>query len=382
MGPAMRAKLVALIALVVLRAELPRARADEDAAITILIHPRVVTTLQLPDEIVHTWIDHHGETRVARIRDKLYIRPRPGTPAGLEASLEVETLTARWTFRLRVVARASDASREIRVVPVEAQAPEESTPVVPPGVLAEPVTPLVELTGPVTPPLAVTPEAEPAADAPTSEANAPPPEPIAGAETAESSAERDTAAGMARDTATAGAPRFDLSAHAVIGLGVTALDFAGYQPNTGFQPHYALGIRLAGEPPGGWWALEVELSAESLAGPLTYSKTPAPDLEVSGPRLRGMLGMRVQGGIRWMPSVYAGIGAHAHLRETKGSPWLEGAPSSTMKHGGVLALGMGLQYRTRDISLGFDVQVRFGSLDEYRSIAAFLTVGRVLYQGE
>jgi hypothetical protein len=385
LGSAMSAGVAVAILVAISLPEPVHAQSSADEVPVILLHPRVATVLQLPDKIDSASVFDRGELRTAIVGDKLYIRPWPGTPAGMEASLDVETRTARQTFRLRVVARARDANREIRVLPVEAQAPEESTPEapaepeVPPEASTEPEVPPEIPAEPEAPPVAVTPEAAaPAASAP---ASTPSPVPTGDPEPPEKPAEPAAAADMERkSTVTTGVPRFDLSAHLVIGLGVTALDFAGYDPRDGFQRHYAFGVRLAGEPPGGWWALEVELSGESLAGPLAYAREAGSlDLDVRGAWLRGMLGMRVQGGIRWMPSIYAGIGAHAHLRETT---LPEGSRSSTMEHGGVLALGTGLQYRTRDILLGFDVQVRLGGLDDYRSIAAFLTVGRVLDQGE
>jgi hypothetical protein len=127
--------------------------------------------------------------------------------------------------------------------------------------------------------------------------------------------------------------------------------------------------------------MEAELSGELLAGPLIYNMDSSQP-SLSGPWLRAMLGMRAQYGTMWIPSAYAGIGAHAHLRETTDSGQVDQPRSSTMNYGAVLGLGMGLQYRTRDVLLGLDFQVRFGELDEYRSITALVTVGRVLDQGE
>ncbi len=166
--------------------------------------------------------------------------------------------------------------------------------------------------------------------------------------------------------------------------GTTSLTLPRHVPETGWQSHYdALGVRLAGAPRGAWWALELEISSESLAGPLSYSaRGDSPRLEVRGPWRRALLGMRAQFGTRWLPSVYAGIGAHAHLREIQGSDAINARQSSTMNFGGVLALGAGLQYRTRDVLLGLDVQVRLGEPDAYRAIMALVSAGRVLDQGE
>ncbi len=400
MGAAMRAGLAALIVLVVLRAELSRARADEDTALTILIHPRVVTTLQLPNEIVHTWIDHHGETRVARIRDKLYIRPRPGTPAGLEASLEVETRTARWTFRLLVVAHASDASREIRVVPVEAQAPEKWTeatlevpaelPAPPLAVTPEAAEPATSAPSsaaspapaePVTPPLAVTPQAaKPATSAPSSAAGPAPsaapaaPEPTEPEPTAPEPIDAPTAV-------TAMSPRLELSLHAFVGAGFAGLDVAGYEPLVGFQSLHAFGGRLAVARPGARWALEASVSRERPAGSMTFKNSDDSRLEVSGSWLRAEVGVRAQLARNgWTPSLSFGIGAQTHLRQTE-----EKRPSgrrvslvSTMEHGGLAALGLRLQYRGRKVLLGLEFQARRGVPDDYHAEVVLGTIGFVL----
>jgi hypothetical protein len=56
--------------------------------------------------------------------------------------------------------------------------------------------------------------------------------------------------------------------------------------------------------------------------------------------------------------------------------------SETMRYGGVLILGMGLQYRARAVSFGAEFQVRHGGPDEYRSVVALWTVTYSLDQGE
>jgi hypothetical protein len=358
-----------------------RAQSSGDAAPVILLHPGVATILQLPDQIEDARVHDRDELRVAVVGDKLVVRPWPGTPAGMEALLEVETRTARWTFRLLVVARARDASRTIRVQPVEipftpvdAPATEESTPEAPLGVPLEPVVS----------PLAVTPEAaEPDASTPTHAPGTTPTQPMVGPasarEPAEPPAERDTGADMARDTAITGASRFDLAVHAVGGLGFTGVNIAKYESIIALQSHQSLGLRLMAEPRGSWWAVQADVSTEWSAGPLVY-KGAASALEMSGPRLRLEAGMRASLGTDWRASAYAGIGIQEHLRQTeeRGS-----APKSTLEQGAVLALGVGLQYRTRGkVLLGLDFLVRQGVPDDYHSVAALLTVGRYLDQGD
>lgn len=362
MGAAMRVALVVMLGAIFLQG-LARAQSDTDTALVISLHPRVPTMLQLPETIERAWVTDRDDFMVAVVGSRVYVRPGPGIPAGTEALLEVETRTIRRAFQLRVVARAGDAMREVEIRAVAAVdgagagvAREAPAPADEPKT-AEPSAP-APASAPAT-------AAEPSASAPASAPGTATLQPPAGHSTA------------------AGSPRFDLSVHAVVALGTTSLALAGHGPLTGLQSHYALGVRLAGAPRGAWWALELEISSESLAGPLTFSVPGSPSgLEVRGPWRRAILGMRAQFGTRWLPSAYAGAGAHAHLRESKGSDGIIAKQSSTMSFGGVLALGAGLQHRTRDVLLGLDVQVRLGEPDGYRAIMILVSVGRVLDQGE
>lgn len=365
MGAAMRTGLAVLSVIVSLCAERSRARADEDPASPILIHPGVATVLEFPDAIVHTWLDHHGDIRVARIRDKLYIRPRPGTPAGVEASLEVETGTARWTFRLLVVARARDARRDVQVPLVDARAPEET----PPGIPAELAAPLALPAGPVAPPPAVAPgAAEPAESAPTSSASSAPPEPIA------SRASVDSFTTPVPKVLRPSPP--ELSVHAIGALGFTALDVAGYGPFVARQSHLGFGVRLRVARPDAWWSVEANIIGERLGGPLTFAERnqQLPLLTVKGTWLKAEVSMRVQFGTKWIPSVSGGLGMQAHLRRTESSIDVP-AFSETMPRGAVFVFGIGLHRRAGDLLLGFDFQAREGGPDGYHSVGLLWTVG-------
>jgi hypothetical protein len=363
MGAAMRAGLVALIVFVILRAELSRARADRDSALTISIHPDVATILQLPDEIVHTWIEHHGEIMIAPVGDKLYVRPRAGTPAGVEASLEVETRTMHQTFRLLVVASAREARKDVLVLPVEAQHPGESTPEAPPGVPADPVVP----------PLVVAHEAaEPAASAPTSAAS---PAPTVGPAPAGEPAEPITAPVLVEIRS----PRPEISVHAIGSLGFTSLNVSGYAPFVARQPSLAFGVRLRVARPDAWWSVEANVSGERFGGPVTFAERnqPLPQLKLKGTWLRADVSMRAQFGTKWSPSVVVGFGMQAHLRRTEGS-FDEPVFSETMPRGAVLVLGIGLQRRAGNLLLGLDFQVREGGPDGYHSVGMLWTVGCLL----
>lgn len=294
---------------------------------------------------MHTWIGHRGEIRVARVGNKLYVRPRAGTAAGVEASLEVETGTLRRTFQVRVVRRARDANLDVLVLPLEAQPRIELvTPLLPPVVPA--------------PPLAPEPALRPVEPVPS------------------------IAEAIERDTATARALRFELSVQGVAGLGTTALDVPGYAPTNARQPHRVIGVRIAGRRPGAAWGLEANVSGEWAAAPTMHMRG-ANKLDMSGPWLRADAGLRGRLGTRLMPTFHGAIGLQAHHRdiEPAGMDQLSGGTKG-MPFGGVLALGMGLEYRAGDLLLGLELHVRQGVPNDYRSVGWFLSVGFFLDQGE
>lgn len=379
------------------------AQPDVDISLEIPLHPRVPTMLQLPDAVEGVWITHRGEIRVAGSGSTVYIRPRPGTRAGVEGVLEVKTATMRLMFRLRVVKRAREAREEIVILAIN---PEQVAGQVAgeaaPGTEATPDAEPVPGAGPA--PIAeqatTVPDAEQATSAatqsaaskPTSapeSATAPAPaptEPAAERDTATDD-ERDAVADTQRDTVATGSPRFELSVHAVVALaGNTTLRLAGYEPEYGRRAHRAFAMRLVGARPDAWWALQARVGMEWPAAPLTYARAETGRLDmlhVSGPWVQADLEFAARLGRTWMPTIYAGIGVLAHLRRTEttiDSPGLD--VTETTRHGAVLTLGMGLQRRVQDLVLGLDFQTRYGVPDEYHSMAVFGTVGWVLDQGE
>lgn len=358
MGDPVRTGVATMLAVAVSLSTLARAQsdpADSEEALVIPVHPSTPTTVQLRDAIVDAWIQHRGEFLMEVVGRDLNVRPRPDTPVGTEAVIVVETSAARRRFRLRVVARPEDAVLK----------------------LALPAVTTVGRTGEAWPEIAPAVPAKPAASTPES---APAPQTRA---TLQPQASNQPAPEPAERAAMASAARaFDLSVHAVAALGITALDIPGYEPRTARQPHGALGLRLAVAPPDTWWALEAGVSRERLAGAMAFATGNTPDFKVRGPWLRAEVGVRARLGRRWMPSAYAGLGMHAHIRTTEKK--FDERPGSveSLVPGAVLALGMGLQYRTRDVLLGLEFQARYGGPDDYLSIGALWTVGCFLDQGD
>jgi hypothetical protein len=378
------------------------AQSDADISLEIPLHPRVPTMLQLPDAVEGVWITHRGEIRVAGSGSTVYIRPRPGTRAGVKGVLEVKTATMRLMFRLRVVKRAREAREEIVILAIH---PESVAGEAAPGTEATPDAEPVPGAGPA--PIAeqatTVPDAEQAASAATQSAaskraSAPesatapapaPTEPAAAERDTATDDERDAVADTERDTVATGSPRFELSVHAVVALaGNTTLRLAGYEPEYGRRAHRAFSMRLVAARPDAWWALQANVGVEWTAAPLTYRRLesgmrPLDKFYVSGPWVQAGLGFAARLGRPWMPTVYAEIGVLAHLRRTE-TPYESPDQNvvETTRHGAVLTLGMGLHRRVQDLVLGLDFQTRYGVPDEYHSMAVFGIVGWVLDQGE
>jgi hypothetical protein len=350
----MRAGLAVLIMVGTAVPRPARAQADADATLTIPVHPDVTTILHLPDEIVLARFTAQigGMMAGKKVDNMLIIQPYATTPAGTEVLLEVKTATVHQHLRLRVTERARDARRDV-VVP--ANAAPEPPPAVPAELLA--------------PPTAVLPAVEEPASAPTA---APDPAP----------AEPATAADTGRATTASGAPRFDITAHAVAGLGVNGLEIPGLQPIIAWQAHQVFSLRLTAEPRGSAWSLQADVGVEWPSGSMLFTQSES-RLQVTGTRLRGELGMRAGMGTTWIASLYGGLGIEAYLRravETDSTG--EIGRTETLARQGVLAFGLGLRHRTRRSSLGIDFQVRQGWPEDYFSVVALLTWGRLLDQGE
>ena len=332
-----------------------RAQSDTDEVPEILLHPRVPTILKLPDVIVDARLLDRGEIRFIIVDDdKLYIRPLPGTPAGTGALLEVDTQTLRRTFQVRVVRRARDATRDVLILPPAAQ-------------------PRIELVTPLIPPVVPAPPPAPEPAAPPPEPAAPLPAPFPAPDV------EPTTYGA---TAIPRPRRIELSVHAVGALvGTSEYTVPGHAPINARQPHRALGMRVAIRRPGAWCAVEANVSGESPAAPTTHRRrSNSARIIVSGPLLRVDAGLRVRLDAPLNPSAYAGIGLQEHHRDIDSGNARD--PQRTLPRGGVLTLGLGLEYRVSNLLLGLELHLRQGVPTNYHSVAALLSVGFFLDQGE
>lgn len=390
----MRATGLSVIVMIASLPALARAQSGVDAAPVIAVHPDVPTVLHLPDDIERAWSTDRGELMLQGVKSKLYIRPRPDAPAGLEAIVAVQTRTLHWIFLVRVVERVEDAMTEVTVPAVLSPEPAEQAggdAVSSGDTLREPTADSIEPEA-----AAASAEPEPAAESiepEPAEESTEPEQAASEASPAPAEPESSIAADAERAAAASGTPRFDLSVHAAVALaGVTALDVAGYAPVGGRQFHRALGLRLAASPPGAWWSVEAGIIGEQLAAPTVHvqalpSNMGRQRLRVSGPWLRWDVGLRARLGTRWMPTAYVGVGLQAHLRRLEIFPATEPQPQplssrEDMPYSGVLTMGLGLQYRARRVLLGLDFQMRQGVPAGYRSVAALLSVGCFLEKEE
>jgi hypothetical protein len=334
----------ACFAMVLVMVSLPapaRGQPEAGASREIPVHPDITTVLSLPDtiELARFTGQETGMMQATKRENLLHIQPRAGLRAGTEVALFVQTATVRRRFRLRVVGRARDAWRHVMVLAPDAEPA--------PATSVSPGTP-----------------------APAS------PEPLSDSEPTGKPDESKTS----QAPVLLRSPRPEISVHFVGSLGFTGLDVRGSQPFRTRQLQAGLGARLMVTRPGAWWAFEGNILGEWPGGPMSFrdDNSIRTRIEVDGPWLRVESGIRAQlGGTKWISSLYAGLGAQAHLRRTE--PLYDGlASSETMPHGPVLALGIGLQRRAGRILMGLDFQVRQGWPDGYYSMTAFWTVGSFL----
>jgi hypothetical protein len=197
---------------------------------------------------------------------------------------------------------------------------------------------------------------------------------------------RDIAPATGRAATARTGRRFEVSVHAVATLaGTTEIKVPGYEPIQARQPHRAFGGRVAVRRPGTAWAVEANVTGEWPAGPTTHTVREGDavnKVEVSGPLLRMDVGLRGSFGTRLSPTVYGGAGLHAHHRDKNDPENAAKVAVGDMPFRGVLVLGLGLEYRARDVLLGLELHVRQGVPDDYHSVGALLSVGFPVDWGE
>jgi hypothetical protein len=319
-----------------------------DASPEIPVHPKVTTYLIFPDEIVRARFTGlvTGMMRATNLDEKLLIRPSAELSAGTEVVVWVQTATVRQRFRLRVVRRAADAWRHVVVIAPAAASPQprETTAR---AALARAVRMLVD--GLLASRDAGAPEREPQ-PAPATER--------AGAATR---------------------PRFAISFHAVAALvGTTELTVPGYKATQARQSHRAIGVRVTGRRPGASWGIEANVSGEWPVAPTLLSMRNT-ELELHGAWLRADVGLKTWFGTGLVPTASVWLGLQVHHRDSvsEQTDAPGGRPDGDMPFGGVLTVGLGLEYRVRNLSLGLELHVRQGVPAEYRSVSTLLSVGWV-----
>lgn len=368
---AVKAALAILIVMIFLEGP-ARAQSGTEPMVTIPVHPDVTTTLHLPDEVVRVrfTVQIAGLIGAVTGGDMVFIRPRPDIPIGEEVTVAIWTATARVRLRLRVVENARDALLEVAVVVPDAE-----------PVAGEPARDISQAA-----------PAEPAASTPIHVPRlVPPAAPEPAAPTAAMTVEpRGLAATEAeREPAKASAARFELSVHVDGTLtGTTVLTVRGFQAVEARQSHQAFGGRITVAPPDTWWAVETRFAGEWPAAPSVHDRPDSngsPEsrevLAVSGPRLRVDAGWKARFGAPWSATAYVGPGIQMHHRDVEKR--LDGGAESRsdMPLGGVLALGLGLEYRTGALLLGVELHLRQTVPAEYRSMSVLLSVGTFLNQG-
>lgn len=335
--------------------------------------------MHLPDEITRARVNPGKAMRVTLLGRTLHVRPQSDVPVGLDALLEVETVTMLLTFRLHVVERVMDAREELIVVAMESEQRAEDGPVGAEHAMR--IDTGAGRPGPAHAPALAPPRVEPPAGAepPVDIEQVAPPE-------------------LTPPVADAGPRRLEISVHTVAGLpGITEQRVEGYESSDARQTNLPFGARMSGARPGNWWAVEAGISVELPLEPTVHARAISSGLremlEVGGPRLGMDLGLRGHFGTRWRPTMQVGIGLQTHFRNTHhflkldqpgGGPAIEipGRPQRDMPLGGVIVFGLGFEHRRGDMLLGIELQVRQGVPGEYRSVGAFLSAGYFLDQGQ
>lgn len=354
-----------------------------DASPEIPVHPKITTYLIFPDEIVRARFTGlvTGMMRATNLDEKLLIRPSAELSTGTEVVVWVQTATVRQRFRLRVVRRAADAWRHVVVLAPAAASPAPPAPpeTTAPAALTRAVRMMIDGL------VASRNTAAPGQNiklAPTTAADAAAaPRPI------ESVTEHGAAPATERAGAAARPRRVAISIHAVVALaGTTELTRPGYNATQARQSHRAIGVRVTGRRPGASWGIEANVSGEwPVASTLLTMRDI--ELEMRGPWLRADVGLKTWFGTGLVPTASVGLGLQVHHRDsdvtqTKPVDTPESQRGGDMPFGGVLTVGLGLEYRMKNLSLGLELHVRQGVPAGYRSVSALLSAGWSFDRGE
>ncbi|WP_233104156.1 hypothetical protein [Haliangium ochraceum] len=340
-----------------------------DVSQPALVHQDEVTGLVYPDKITRVQPVPEDVLLFEIFENRLYVLPKKGTAPGTEVMLEVETRAQRLILWVLVVKQVQDADKRLIVLAPGSPYGDE------PDMRRELASSMYEgAEGWETSVAADAGEAE-AADG-------------AGAEAAAEDAAVvvvDESENASEPAPTEGQP-FELSVHALGGLGVMELGAQGLPASTSRRSYAAMGGRLSIAPPESWWAVEADVGVLFPDGPFTYQTGGAGaggELSVAGPLVRGLASLRMRTGTTWIPSAFAGVGMQAHLRTVDPGLSNRRQVEQIFPRAVVWAFGVGLQHRTcSDWLLGFDVVSHQGGPDEYFSVAARFSVGRFLTQRE
>ncbi|ACY13105.1 hypothetical protein Hoch_0464 [Haliangium ochraceum DSM 14365] len=333
-----------------------------DVSQPALVHQDEVTGLVYPDTIARVQPMPEDVLLFETFENRLYVLPKKGTEPGTEVMLEVETRAQRLILWVLVVKQVQDADKRLIVLAPGSPYGDE------PDMRRELASSMYEG--------AEEWETSVATEAGEAEATE-----GAGVEAAAEDAAMvvvDASENAPEPAPTEGQP-FELSVHALGGLGVTALAARRGVGNTRVA-HATTGIRLGWAPSASFWEVEADARAAWPTGALTVESDEGDETTTtSGTWLRGTVGVKVGAGEVWRSSLRASVGGLAHVRSTVWESVGEQDRSESMPLGAVFSVGAGLERRLRgDLVVGIDWELSRSGLDDYLAVGMQVSVGRIL----
>ncbi|ACY14665.1 hypothetical protein Hoch_2120 [Haliangium ochraceum DSM 14365] len=165
-----------------------------------------------------------------------------------------------------------------------------------------------------------------------------------------------------------------VSLQGLTGRGVTWLR-PSQQSAMASQSHTTLGMRFSAARPNAWWTGELQLTWNWLDRPLMYEVEGSDDSRSQTPAwAQSALLFRGRSRGKVALSYFVGMGAQMRAKgqlvmgdqhTTRASSPLEG----------IALAGLGIDYRTDDLSLGLELVGTFGMPDDFTSLALVLYVG-------